>query len=76
MSWLDTITAIIAEKKSGCCPVCGSRSIDYTATKVTNDDYGYGDIWCNDCHNAYHISRLKITDSTRQGIFIPKDLKY
>lgn len=36
---------------------------------------GYGVIWCNDCKNAFHISRMKVSPNMINTL-VPEGLKY
>ena len=55
MKWLDNITNIIATHNAGKCPFCNSENTDYRIINLSSD-IGYGDVWCNDCKKAFHIS--------------------
>lgn len=59
MKWLENLESISEKSIAGKCPICKSDNTDYRLIKI-NGDYGYGDIWCNDCKSTYHISRMKI----------------
>lgn len=75
MKWLKNIENISENKKAGKCPMCDSDDTDYTLIGKT-DEYGYGEIWCNNCKSAYHLSRIKITEEYNINKIVPKDLKY
>lgn len=75
MLWLKNLENIAETKTSGKCPHCGSNNTDYTlAGNIGN--IGYGDIWCNDCKYAYHISRVQITEGFPLNKVIPDNLIY
>ncbi|MBQ8514638.1 MAG: hypothetical protein IJ496_04510 [Ruminococcus sp.] len=76
MKWLKNIESIVLNGSSGICPYCGSNDTEYAATIVFGD-MGFGDVWCNSCKNAYHISRIKIQDGFDSAAkTVPTDLKY
>lgn len=75
MKWLDNITNIIATHNTGKCPFCNSENTDYRIINLSSD-IGYGDVWCNDCKKAFHISRMKISEDIIKNSEIPKSLNY
>ena len=75
MKWLKNIENIATKNTPGKCPHCGSLNTDYNAIKLHNE-YGNCVIWCNDCKNAFNVSRMKITQDTNTNKLIPKDLKF
>ena len=75
MKWLDNITNIIATYNAGKCPFCNSENTDYRIINLSSD-IGYGDVWCNDCKKAFHISRMKISEDIIKISEIPKSLNY
>ena len=75
MKWLDNITNIIATPNAGKCPFCNSENTDYRIINLSSD-IGYGDVWCNDCKKAFHISRMKISEDIIKNSEIPKSLNY
>ena len=74
MKWLDNIN-IIATHNAGKCPFCNSENTDYRIINLSSD-IGYGDVWCNDCKKAFHISRMKISEDIIKNSEIPKSLNY
>ena len=60
MKWLAQLENFAAGKPLGECPVCGSEKLEAAFTKVQGD-MGFGDIWCDNCHHAFHLSRIRIT---------------
>ena len=64
MEWLDNISSIINEEKAGVCPFCGSDDVDYRVI-ATTENYGYADIWCNQCKKAAHFSRVKTSSTSK-----------
>lgn len=75
MKWLKNLENIAEKKMSGMCPFCHSENTDYTFIGETSK-IGYGDIWCNDCKRAYHISRLRVTAGYNINKPIPQNLNY
>ena len=75
MKWLDNITNIIATHNAGKCPFRNSENTDYRIINLSSD-IGYGDVWCNDCKKAFHISRMKISEDIIKNSEIPKSLNY
>lgn len=76
MKWLKNLEAVASAKKSGECPYCHSENTDYGF--VVDDEktkMGHGAIWCNDCHNGYHISRVKVSAGMKLTN-IPENVKY
>ena len=76
MKWLKNLESIALSKEPGECPICKSKNTDYGFTMVVKEtNMGFGAIWCNDCHNGYHISRIKIEkDMKLQSV--PEGIKY
>ena len=58
--WKNNINSFAHDGKTGDCPFCGSNDTEYRIVPVT-EEYGYADIWCNNCNKAVHISRVMIT---------------
>ncbi len=59
--WMSNLENIASLKEVGTCPYCGSDDTDYGYTLVNElSDMGYGDIWCNSCLHAFHMSRVVI----------------
>lgn len=75
MKWLDNITSIINTHSAGKCPYCGSKNTDYRAVEISHGN-GYGDVWCNDCRKAFHISRMSISQEIVREIKLPESLDY
>lgn len=73
--WIRNIENISINNEVGECPFCCSNDTNYCDVEV-NNGYGYEIIWCNNCKNACHISRIKITAQSHTNINIPKDLKF
>ena len=78
MKWLDNLASIKQLHKAGKCPYCGQENTDYRLLEISSGK-GYGDVWCNDCKKAFHISRIEVSETDirekqlrRGGIFIPK----
>lgn len=75
MKWLKNIENISENKKVGKCPFCSSDDTDYTLIGEV-DSYGYGEIWCNNCKSAYHLSRIKISKDFNINKSVPQNLRY
>ena len=76
MKWLKNLETIASDKEAGICPHCNSENTDYGF--VVDDDktnMGHGAVWCNDCKNGYHISRIKIENDMRKNE-IPSTIKF
>lgn len=67
---VKNIENIAENKKVGKCPMCNSDDTDYTLVGEINA-YGYGEIWCNHCKSAYHLSRVKISEEYHTNKTIP-----
>lgn len=76
MKWLKNIESIALNNTPGKCPCCGSFNTEYNAIKLIDNNYGYCVIWCNDCKNAFNVSRMKILQNTITDKKIPNDLKF
>ena len=75
MKWLDNVTNIVRSHNAGKCPYCGSENTDYRLIEISNGN-GCGDIWCNDCKSAFHISRMKVSKEIIKDIKLPISLNY
>lgn len=75
MKWLKNIENIAESKKVGKCPICNSDDTDYTMIGEINS-FGYGEMWCNNCKSAYHLSGVKISNEYNLNKDVPKSLKY
>lgn len=75
MKWLENIINIMRSHKAGKCPCCGHENTDYRLLEISNGN-GYGDVWCNDCKKAFHISRIKISKTDIREQQLPTKLKY
>lgn len=65
MKWLKNLEAL-TEGKIGNCPYCGSENMDCGFTIVDGKKkMGYGAIWCNDCQQGYHISRIVVNETMK-----------
>ena len=63
--WIHTSKILIEElpNSTSCnCPNCGSSSVQYQYVGDSINHIGYLDIWCSDCLNGIHFSRVKIPD--------------
>ena len=75
MNWIENLKNL-DKNDFGECPYCSSPKIKSNFQKC-NDNMGYGDIWCEDCNHAFHISRLRITDELfGNNSDKPHELKY
>lgn len=75
MIWLENLENIAESKTSGKCPHCGSDNTDYTLVGEVGN-IGYGEVWCNDCKCAYHISRIQIAAGHPLNKKTPNNLIY
>ena len=76
MKWLKNLESIALKKEPGICPFCNSKNTD--CAFVVDDEktnMGHGAVWCNDCFNGHHISRIKISDDMNIKD-IPQNIKY
>lgn len=74
--WIDNLKSIVDNGNAGDCPLCHSHNTDFSIKK-TRKDMGYGVVWCNDCHKAFHISRINISGIKSMGNSdVPKSLIY
>lgn len=75
MKWLDNIDSVLKNKDSGICPFCKSNNTDYRIIQIT-ENLGHGDIWCNECKKAIHLSRVHISDDIIKESKLPESLEY
>lgn len=76
MKWLKNLQLLSNNNGTGQCPFCNSDNTDYAVNIIDEKTMmGYGAIWCNDCKNAFHISRIKITKNMKIKT-IPKGLVF
>lgn len=75
MKWLKNLENIANKKSVGRCPICNSYDTDYTLVGKIGS-VGFGEVWCNDCKNAYHMSRIKILEGYNLNKKVPDNLKY
>ena len=76
LKWANNLKSIIDKNNPGNCPVCNGINTDYSMHIIDDKTYmGYGVIWCNDCKNAFHISRIKVSPNMK-NIPVPEGLKY
>ena len=76
MKWIDNLVNLNKTGLVGNCPYCGKENTKSNFQKV-NNNMGFGDIWCQDCKNAFHISRVEINDSLIKNNSIkPDNLEY
>ena len=73
MIWLKNLENIATKRISGKCPCCGCNDTDYTLIGKVGS-MGYGEIWCNECKRAYHISRIQVLDGFNLNKEVPKDI--
>lgn len=76
MKWLSNLESIATQKKAGPCPYCNSSNTDYSIEKATKGKIGYGDVWCNDCRRAFHISRIDTSIVELRNPIKPEKLIY
>lgn len=76
MKWIKNLNSLYNDDSLGECPYCGGTNIKSNFQKVSGE-MGYGDIWCDNCKNAFHISRSKVDDKlVNKNYEKPKELKY
>ena len=76
LKWANNLKSIIDKNNPGNCPVCNGINTDYSMHIIDDKtNMGYGVIWCNDCKNAFHISRIKVSPNMK-NIPVPEGLKY
>lgn len=77
--WLDNISAFCAGKEPTCPNCKGHNFKDGYLTSKSNPIYGWGAIWCEDCRNAFVISRMVFTNEKVKNKIVdslPSDLKF
>ena len=67
LKWIKNLESIIDKNTPGNCPVCNTINTYYSMHIIDNKkNMGYGVIWCNDCKNAFHISRIKVSSNMKK----------
>lgn len=72
--WSDCLKNLGKKGLPGECPFCLSKDTDFSVTE--NGNSRYGDLWCNSCKHALHISRMEFTDLQFEHKEIPTGLIY
>ena len=77
--WIDNIAAFVNGREPTC-PHCGGHIFKdgYIVSEI-NNDYGWGAVWCEECHNAFVLSRVILkNEEARKKIVptLPDDLKF
>lgn len=75
-NWIKNIIAIRNGELDTACPICGAKRVQYKETIVNaKTGRGYGDIWCDECKHALHLSRgvfdappISTTDKVPDGL--------
>lgn len=75
MKWKNNMISMCETGKTGVCPYCGSNKTDHCFT-IVQDDFGYGDIWCQECKRGFHVSRARISPAMKKSGKMPKGIKY
>ena len=76
--WINTMAAYVGGREATC-PVCGGHKFEYGYVEVNKTEHlGWGAFWCEDCRSAFVLSRVLLTEETRQKTVssLPKDLKF
>jgi len=76
MKWIEHLEAIAQGENLGNCPFCDSTNVD--CGFVIDDEVnrmGHGAIWCNDCLNGYHFSRIRVSDNMKMQD-VPLNIKH
>lgn len=58
-NWLDLGWKLGGSEKLSC-PSCGNLAVDFQYVGDTATRIGYLDIWCEECRQGIHISRVQI----------------
>lgn len=76
--WLNVLKNFVSGHETTC-SVCGGHKFaeGYLDPKI-GGEYGWGAVWCEDCRSAFVLSRVLLTEETRQKTVssLPKDLKF
>ena len=79
MKWINNLINLNKTGLVGKCPYCGKENTRSRFQKV-DGDMGVGDIWCEDCKKAFHISRINMSELNEELIknnsIKPKTLEY
>ena len=76
MKWLENLISLAENSVVGKCPYCGSQNTAFGYQKLTEEGYGYGAVWCNDCKKGHFIERVDISHIRNLGANIPRDVSY
>lgn len=74
--WLNVIASIRDGNYDVICPVCRAQSVQYKETLLDESGLGYADVWCEECRNAFHVSRGTFQKPIATTDIVPKGLKY
>ena len=75
VKWLENLKSVLAYGEAGICPICGSNDTDYTLKIIDEKtSMGYGVIWCNNCYNGFHMSRVNVEKICEKDI--PRNIKF
>lgn len=75
MKWMKNIENLSNSENLGYCPFCNSDRVRFRYVDIDNE-MGFGDIWCDDCKHAYHISRMKKIINYGNAEKLPNNLIY
>lgn len=75
MKWIPNMESIIKSHTAGNCPFCNSSNTDFAIVQVVTNQ-GYCAIWCNDCKQGVHISKMNVTNDMLRNSLVPQDINF
>lgn len=75
MKWVPNMESVIKNHNAGKCPFCDSTDTDFAVVQIVKN-LGYCAIWCNDCKQGVHISKMNVNDDMLKDVPIPQDVKF
>ena len=73
--WIPNMQNITEKHTVGKCPFCQSENTDFSVVEILNKQ-GYCSIWCNNCKEGIHISKMNISPEMLRVSAIPKDINF
>ena len=77
--WLNEYKSLL-NGRTTTCPKCGRHNLNYGYEVLKSDNNsGFGAVWCEDCRSAFILCRVILTDETARKKIVPtlpKDLKF
>lgn len=76
-NWVETYRRILIGDSSVSCPECGSSNVRCGHVLIDpSSKMGYGAVWCDDCRNGMHLSRVNLVGVSNIMKQLPDDLNF